>query len=242
MTEKRFSLAEALRFGIYMVFEHFGLFLAVIFTYLGVMALATLVFFALAWLPFMGLIIQSVKMSGVDAITSNFVGSILNQVGYGFSLTCLLAIFGIYLVNRYLKLGLTKVSFELYDKNNSSWDTLFSCYSLIMKDAIASCLYFFIGFIGLFLLIVPGIYWGITYGFYHQFIVDKQVGIVDAFKKSAEITRGAKWELFSLSILFFFIRVVSLKFFGLTILLVWPFFSLVTVYIYRRLLNRTVIV
>ena len=238
MNEKRFSLAEALRFGLYMVIEHFGLFLVLILTYIAVMGLAVMVIFGIACLPFLGMLIQAVRVVGVvDAVRADLIASIINKLGFEFSIAIVVAGLISFFVNRYLKLGFTKVSFDLYDKNYGTLQTLFSCYRLIVKDVVATLLYFFICFIGYVLFIVPGVYCAITYGFYHQFIVDKQVGVLESFTKSAEITRGAKWELLALSVLLFFIRLISLKLFGLTLLFVWPFSSLISVFIYRKLLS-----
>jgi hypothetical protein len=236
MNDKRFSLAEAFKFGLYMYLEYFGLFLALIITYLAIMGVAVLFIFGIACLPFLGMILQVVKVVGIaDAIRADFIATIINKLGIEFSIVVMGAILAMFFVNRYLKLGFTKITFDLYDKNYGNFSTFFSCYRLIVTDVIASLLYFFMCFIGYILFIVPGIYCAITYGFYHQVIVDKQVGVLEAFKKSAAITHGAKWELLALSVLLFLIRALSLKLFGLTLLFAWPLTSLVSVFIYRKL-------
>jgi uncharacterized membrane protein len=57
---------------------------------------------------------------------------------------------------------------------------------------------------GLMLLIVPGVYILLTYGFYFLEMVDKNLGPIAALKRSAEITKGAKWSLLRLGFEFYF--------------------------------------
>jgi hypothetical protein len=53
---------------------------------------------------------------------------------------------------------------------------------------------------GLILLIIPGIYLAIRYGQSFNLILDKKMGIKDAFVMSAKMTDGIKWRLIGASI------------------------------------------
>ena len=58
-------------------------------------------------------------------------------------------------------------------------------------------------YIGLLLLIVPGIYILLTYCFYGLEIIDRGLGPVEALSRSAKITKGEKWNLLRLGLEFY---------------------------------------
>jgi uncharacterized membrane protein len=49
--------------------------------------------------------------------------------------------------------------------------------------------------VGLFLLVVPGVYLALKYQFYGYLIVDKGLGAVEALRESGRITEGAKKDI-----------------------------------------------
>jgi len=63
---------------------------------------------------------------------------------------------------------------------------------------------------GLLLLIVPGIIWALKYSLYGYFVIDRNMGPLEALKASAEATEGAKGELFSLALLLFGVQILGL--------------------------------
>ena len=73
------------------------------------------------------------------------------------------------------------------------------------KYTVATLLYGLIFLVGLVLVIIPGIIWGIMFGFAGYFIIDKNMWPIEALKASKHITYGHKWELFLLGILSFLI-------------------------------------
>ncbi|MDD1748632.1 MAG: hypothetical protein LUO89_02040 [Methanothrix sp.] len=58
-------------------------------------------------------------------------------------------------------------------------------------------------YVGLLLLIVPGIYILLTYSFYGLEMIDRNLGPLDALARSAEITKGVKWSLLLLGLEFY---------------------------------------
>lgn len=63
------------------------------------------------------------------------------------------------------------------------------------KYLVVSFVYGLMIFIGLLLLVVPGIYLAIKYAFAHTFIVDQNTGIKEAFSKSSMMTQNRKIQL-----------------------------------------------
>ena len=102
-----------------------------------------------------------------------------------------------------------------------------------LRYVIASILFNLGVFIGVFLLVVPGIIFATVFGFYGWLIVDKDAGVGDSFSRSAEITKGNRWNLFAFSIVLLLMNIV-----GLLLLVVGVIFtaaiSLVSLaYVYR---------
>lgn len=50
--------------------------------------------------------------------------------------------------------------------------------------------------LGLLLLVVPGVVFALKYGFASAFVLDEDLGVGEALKRSAELTDGVKWRLF----------------------------------------------
>jgi len=77
---------------------------------------------------------------------------------------------------------------------------------------LASILFYIGAVIGFILLIVPGIVFVATFGFYGFVIAQRGdgVGVTEALQRSAEITRGHRWQLFGMAIVLFLVNVVGL--------------------------------
>lgn len=92
--------------------------------------------------------------------------------------------------------------------------------------------------VGMVLLIIPGIIWGIKYSFVPYLIVDKKMAVGEAMKASAIMTAGMKWNIF-----FFFIAGLILNLLGLLMLIVGVIVtgavtSLAYYLLYERLLAK----
>ena len=63
--------------------------------------------------------------------------------------------------------------------------------------------------LGLILLIVPGIIFAVVFGFYGFVIAERGdgVGITESLQRSADLTRGHRWQLFGLSLLILLINI-----------------------------------
>ncbi len=75
---------------------------------------------------------------------------------------------------------------------------------------VANLLYTLIMWFGMILLFIPGAIWAIKYGFMNYLLVDTEMGIKQAFKKSAQMTKGHKWHLFWWGTLLISMMTVSL--------------------------------
>jgi len=131
-------------------------------------------------------------------------------------------------------LGMKKVGLDLYDDDTSSVTVAFSYFYLAPKIMVAWLLYVIIVSTGFVLLIVPGVYWFLRFGFFPYFILEKDTSIIDSFRQSYELTQGYVWDLFVLWIVTkFILHLGVMVWFGFFI--TWPIALLSHVYVYRRL-------
>lgn len=137
-----------------------------------------------------------------------------------------------------VSLGIIKITLRFVDNEKGNFSDLFSQYPLFFKYVLAGIIYNLIVFVGLILLIIPGIIWGIRYQFFSYFLVDKNFGPIEALKKSSEITKGAKWDLFLFGILLWLINVAGFfcLLFGLFATI--PTTMLAQAFVYRKLLSH----
>ncbi len=135
-------------------------------------------------------------------------------------------------------IGLVKISLKLYDNEKAKVSDIFSHYRLFFKYLIASIVYALIVLVGLILLIVPGIIFMLKYYFFDYFVVDKGYGPIEALKKSAEITKGNRLNLFMFILLILFINILGMFFFFIGLIITIPITILATAFVYRKLSEK----
>lgn len=102
-----------------------------------------------------------------------------------------------WIINIILNIGLLTIAWNIVKEKDVDWGNFTENIHLWWKMLLGSLLYTVIVYAGTILLIVPGIYFGIKYQFFGFALIENpQRGIWESFKRSAEITKGAKWKLF----------------------------------------------
>ena len=144
----------------------------------------------------------------------------------------------LWIINLIAQIGLLKIVLKVYDNEPASVTELFSSAHLAVKYLLASLLYALILLGGFLLLVVPGIIWSIKYQMMAFLIVDKDMGIKAAFKKSAELTSGVKLDLFVFMIIIMFVNLAGALFFLVGLFVTVPVTLMAYVYIYRSLLSQ----
>jgi hypothetical protein len=99
----------------------------------------------------------------------------------------------------YIKFSL--VSFE-GTLHNSTLHTLKLSFFLIPIIFVANFMYLLVSFVGLLLLIIPGLIFMLSFYFYEYFIISGQVGFFKAFSESQRITKGYRLQLMGIIIFF----------------------------------------
>jgi len=139
-------------------------------------------------------------------------------------------------------LFVVKIGLRLYDQNKiGSYSFLSFSSSLFFKYLLGYLLLWLVIIIGLILLIVPGMYLAIKYQFVPYLIVDKNMDVIEAFKKSGKMTDGSKWNLFLLTILLVIIILLGFLAFIVGIFVALPIAMVAVAYVYRKLSSNEVV-
>ncbi|HVT00976.1 MAG TPA: DUF975 family protein [Patescibacteria group bacterium] len=136
-----------------------------------------------------------------------------------------------------VSLGVIGVALKVYDRKKVQYSNLFDYIHLIIPYVVAGFIYGVIVLVGLILLIVPGIIWGIKYRYFVYFMVDKNKGPIDALKASAKITKGQKWNLFLLGLMLLGLNVLGALALLVGLFVTIPATIMAEAYVFRKLSN-----
>jgi len=136
-----------------------------------------------------------------------------------------------------LEMGILLITLELYDQKAAHYKDILIPKNYLFRYLIAKIAYGLVVVVGLILLIVPGVIWALKYAFVRYLIVDKGLSIKEAFKESSNITQGAKWSIFWLSIMIALINILGALALVVGLFLSIPISIMAYAYVYRKLLE-----
>ena len=105
-----------------------------------------------------------------------------------------------------------------------------------MLGAILFSLIVLAGFV---LLVVPGIALSVMLQYYSYFIIDKNMGPVEAIKASAALTKGVRWKLFGFLLALGLINIVGALLLVVGLFATVPVSLVAVAFVYRKLLPQT---
>jgi len=210
MAQKSFSKREALRFGWETIKKNFGL----IF---GLVLVSGVVYY----LPSA---IQAL-VGEIDRVALGIVSSLITIVFWPLQVA--------------VSLGWMKISLRFVDGKPSTIQNLFVYWRYFFKYLIGGLVYSLIVAGGLILLIIPGIIWSIKFQFWPYFLVDKNLGPIEAIKASGKLTQEVKWNLFLLGWLLALINVLGILALVAGLVVTVPLTMLASAFVYRQLLKQT---
>ncbi len=133
-------------------------------------------------------------------------------------------------------MGLIEISIAFFHGHKAELGDLFHTkLKTLFNYFLVSTLSGLIVLGGLLLLIVPGIVWGLRFQFASYFILDKDMGPIQALKASWAATKGEVWDLFKLAIIVGLVNLLGLLALGVGIFVSAPVSLLAMAFVYRKL-------
>jgi len=140
----------------------------------------------------------------------------------------------VYVQNR-LNIGVTTVLLKAVDGATPEFRDLLAKPYLFWRYLGASILFSIVVAVGLILLVVPGIYLMLRYGYYAAAMVDREEGLRQSFETSSRITEGQRANLLLLGLTLLVINLLGAILFGLGLLITVPVSALAAIHVYRIL-------
>ncbi|HAO81705.1 MAG: hypothetical protein UV57_C0005G0010 [Parcubacteria group bacterium GW2011_GWD2_43_10] len=168
-------------------------------------------------------------------VVPTYIAKNLTGVADGLSFMVTLAAWVLQLA---VGLGLIGISLKVNDGIQPPVSYLFGYFNFIWRYLLASLLYGLIIFVGLILLLIPGVVWGVKYSLFAFFIVDKGARPLEALQLSADATQGVKGQLTLFLLLLGLINMVGAIAFGVGLLVTMPITYLAWARVYRQLSSR----
>lgn len=177
----------------------------------GAMALYALVVVAVSGL-------LNLLLASLDA-TQTFIGNV-----------------AVFLINQVISIGWLRIALDAIDGRPIETERIRASFSVLVPFIVAAILFSIGVTIGLVLLVIPGIVFAVVFGFYGWPLVDGAVGDgLSALRRSAEITRGHRWQLFGFVIVLVLLNIVGVLALVIGVLITSAVSILALAHVYRRL-------
>ncbi len=171
-------------------------------------------------------------------VISLILGSFRNPEQHGrYGASIIVAVI-LFIIAVLVKIGMTKLFLKVVDGQHTNWKEIFKHGNLFIVYLCTSILFGLGLIIGTILLIIPGIYFALTYFFAPVIVIDQKIGIINAFKKSKEMTKGTKWKLLGFMIVLVLTNILGALVFVVGLLVSIPVSSLAFMHVYRKLSAR----
>ncbi len=151
---------------------------------------------------FMGFALIIIFVSLFFTMPLDFYAESIKEANpFGHSIITLISFVLSMVVGAALAPGIVTISLKASRGENPSLKDFLNKTQYITRIILASAIYFVLIIIGFILLIIPGFFVLIRLQFTHYLIVDKNMGAIEAIKKSYEITKGNTLKLFALNLI-----------------------------------------
>jgi len=109
----------------------------------------------------------------------------------------------------FLLAGFNRIALNVASGDVASVGMLFGQGSKTLRMVGGLVLFYIVFIVGFILLIVPGFYLALRFGCFQYAIVDRNLGIIEAFKYSSELTKNNRLNLFGLFVMIFIIMLAG---------------------------------
>jgi uncharacterized membrane protein len=179
-----------------------------------------------------------VGMTALMLVLSWVVGGIAGALDEG-DASGLLGMVVNFSLSTLLSMGFTAVMLKAHDMLESVEVSDLWHPKPFLKFLAAELLTGLIIFVGLVLLVVPGIIAILTLLFTLYVVIDKGLGPIEAIKESARLARGHRWELLLLMLMVLVLNILGAVALFVGLLVSIPVTTLATMHAYRLLEAKT---
>jgi len=199
---------------------------------------------AIAWQRFRGAVAPLVGASVLFLITSGVVTlapKVMVEPRLSFSLTRPVPPAWLFLqlsVDSFFNVGLTRMLLVAARGGTPAFGTLLLGWDRFLAVLASNLLRWVALTVGLVLFVVPGLILAYGLAFTTFFVVDANLGPIEALRASWEATRGQKKELFALSLLSLLVYLAGLAAFGVGLVAAYPVCMLAFAVAFTRVTGR----
>lgn len=143
------------------------------------------------------------------------------------------------LLQLFLSIGFIKIMLLLIENKDTGVTDLVNNFRYFLSYFVASFLYGIAVLIGLFLLVLPGIYIAIRLQFYPYFIIEQGDNSFVSLKKSFEMTESLVLELFLFGITVVLLNLGGILLFGIGFIFTYPLTTMANAVIYKSIQDST---
>lgn len=142
------------------------------------------------------------------------------------------------MVQVFLSLGFTKIMLLLVQDKFVEVADMFNNFKIFLSYFVASFLYGIAIFLGLLLLVLPGIFIAIRFQFYPYFIIEENVSSFEALQKSYNLSQNLTLELFLLGIVVVALNAVGALLLGIGVIFTYPLTTMAVAVVYKGLIEE----
>ncbi len=131
-----------------------------------------------------------------------------------------------------------RVALKLHDGQRLEWSNPAALLGDFFTFLLTWILYLLVVTVGFVLLVVPGVIWGLKFGYSSFLVVDRKLDPIEAFRESSRLTSGVKGQLFWFALLLFGLNLLGAIALGVGLFVTVPTTVIAAAYVFRKLQAR----
>lgn len=136
------------------------------------------------------------------------------------------------------KMGFYNSCLSIVDGITPSLNELYRHWNLLAYWIVAAFLFLLMFMIGFILLVVPAFYVLARFGLFPFFILDQDLGPIQALEAASKATEGQRWNVFLLFLACIGLNLLGLLLLGVGLLITAPVTLIALAFVYRRLTTK----
>jgi len=145
---------------------------------------------------------------------------------------------GCWALGFWLQIGLGLFFLKIARGERAELADLFTGGPYFLRILGASLLFFLMYFVGILLLVIPGIIVALMFSQFYLLILDRNVGVLESLELSKDVTHGNKLTLFLVFLVAWLLAIVAMIPCGLGLIVAVPFFALLSPVIYLTMTGQ----